>query len=241
VITFDKAFFRDRVTVNLGHPIPGTSLFYTLDGTEPDSSNHILYQGPLEISENTEVQVRAFAAGWLGSETSKAQFIRASIRPKEAVLMFPTISRYKGDGVNSLFDGEKAIQDVWDQNWLGYRDHPLHVEMTFEKPETISKLSLSIWYNSGSRFFPPGEIEIWTAAEGADWKLSKTHRPSQPSKDQKNGLVQLDIPFTAGNIERMKFIAKPWAKLPAWHGAAGSIGTIMIDELVMNGELNKAL
>lgn len=234
VIKFDKAFFKEKLQVEIKHPIQGTSIFYTLDGTEPDSSNYSLYEGPLEISENIILKARAFSPGWIGSKLSSAEFIQSDISPKSFDLKFPPADRYKGDGVASLFDKAKAIPDSWNLNWLGFLNSPLEVEMGFGEPTDINSMSLSIWYNGGARFFPPAEIEIWTKKGEGEWTLTKKHKPRQPTKEDKSELTQIEIPFSGQGIEHMRFIAHPIASLPTWHGAKGQNAWIMVDELVMN-------
>jgi len=107
VIKYDRAFFRDKLEVNIQHPIQGTSIFYTLDGTEPDSSNYILYEGPVEITENLTLKARAFAPGWTGSALTSAEFIQSAKSPKTYSLKYPPADRYKGDGAKSLFDTKR--------------------------------------------------------------------------------------------------------------------------------------
>ncbi len=234
VIKFDKAFFEDEIQVSIQHPIQGTSLFYTLDGTEPDSSNYERYEGPLTISENLTLKTRAFAQGWTGSETSTAEFIQSKISPSQFVLNFPPADRHKGDGVNSLFDRKKAIPDVWNLNWLGFMNHPLDVELSFDEPTDINAMALSIWFNLGARFFPPQEVEIFTKEGGDKWNLVKTYKPPLPQKDDKALLKQLEIPFSAQGVKDLRLVAKPVPSMPSWHGGAGGKAWLMVDELVMN-------
>lgn len=234
VIKFDKAFFRDKTEVRISHPVQGARIYYTLDGTEPDSTNFLLYEGPLEITENRTLKARAFAPGWMGSGTAEAEFIRSEIGPAGFVLNYPPEDRYKGDGANSLFDRDKAVPDVWNLNWLGFLNNPMDVEMEFEQPTDIHYMALSIWHNVGARFFPPEQVEIWTKKDGGDWILAKKHRPEPPAKDDKAQLRQVEIPFSARGVEKMRVIANPVSSLPSWHGGAGSRAWLMVDELVLN-------
>lgn len=233
-VNFDKAFFKDRVEVEILHSIKSTSIHYTLDGSYPDSSNYILYEGPIAIDSNSVIRARAFADGWKGSVEAGAEFIRSSVRPDTYFLKHPPEDRYKGDLVNSLFDGEKAIADVWSLAWLGFIHTPMEVEMEFKAPQDINSMELSIWKNIGARFFPPQEIEIWTESEEGQWQMVHRSRPKQPVKGESSGLFRVPIPFKAEGIKKMKLIAKPVSSLPGWHGAAGQKAWILIDEVVMN-------
>jgi uncharacterized membrane protein/mono/diheme cytochrome c family protein len=235
VLKFDHAFFSESMEVNIHHPISGTSIYYTLDGTEPDSSNYLLYEGRVLVSDNLTLKARAFAPGWTGSKPASAEFIRSAKSPANFSLAHPPADRYKGDGANSLFDRQKAVRDSWNLNWLGFRFTPMDVEMEFEKPTTISEMAMSIWYNSGGWMFPPQEIEIWSKPEReAEWKLEKKHRPSQPGKEDPGALKQIPIPFQTEGVQFLRVVAHPIASLPEWHGAKGQKGWIMVDELIIN-------
>ena len=232
-LEFDYAFFKDQARVEIVHPIKSTSIYYTLDGSTPDSLHSLRYTDPLLIDSNTTVKAKAFAEGWTGSAETGAEFIRSSVRPDDYQLNFPPSDRYKGDLVNSLFDGKKGKPDVWDLAWLGFNHTDLEVEMAFDQPQDIDSLQLSIWYNVGSWMFPPGEVEIWTAQEGGHWELAHQSKPTVPDKDRPSGLTRVPVSFKTKGIQKMKLIAKP-ASLPGWHGAAGQKAWIMIDEVVMN-------
>ncbi|MEX2593769.1 MAG: c-type cytochrome domain-containing protein [Anditalea sp.] len=233
-VKFDEAFFRNQAEVEILHSIKSTSIHYTLDGSYPDSSNFILYKEPIVIDSNTVLRARAFADGWTGSAEAGAEFIKAGVRPVSYVLKHPPEDRYKGDLVNSLFDGEKGITDVWSLSWLGFIHTPLEVEMEFAGPQDISSLELSIWSNTGARFFPPKEVEIWTAKEGGSWEMVHQSTPEQPVKGEPNALKRVPITFKADGVEKMRLVARPVGSLPGWHGAAGEKARIMIDEVVIN-------
>jgi len=232
-IKFDRAFFEDHVQVEMTHPIKSVSIYYTLDGSGPDSSNFILYSEPIKIDRDMVVKARAFAEGWTGSVEVGSEFIRSSVRPKTYFLRHPPHNRYKGDLVNSLFDGKKAVTDVWDLNWLGFIDTPLEVEMGFDSSRDINSIELSIWGNNGARFFPPQNVEIWVFKDD-EWKLTSNLRPAQPKQDEPSGLKRVKLPFQINDVTKMRLVAEPVSSLPAWHGSAGQRAWLMIDELIIN-------
>src|SRR5690606_38971842 len=137
-----------------------------------------------------------------------AEFIKSSIRPDKYHLNFPPSDRYKGDLVNSLFDGKKGKPDVWDLAWLGFNHTDLDVEMEFNEAQDIEDIQLSFWYHGGSWLFPPAEVEIWTVGENGEWELAHQFRPTQPKKEDGSGLKLLSIPFNLAGIQKMRLIAK---------------------------------
>lgn len=232
-LKFENAFFKDEVKVEVEHAIKSTQVYYTLDGSSPDSLSSLLYSEPVTVKSNLTFKAKAFAEGWIGSEEASAEFIKSSIRPKTYFLKQPPSDRYKGDLEHSLFDGIKGIPDVWDLAWLGFIDTPLEVEMAFDGTVDIDSIQLSIWYNPGSHVFPPSEVEIWTSSKEGDWELASRSKMPTPAKDTPSALKRIPVPFNATSVEKMRLIARP-AQLPTWHGAAGRKAWIMIDELVIN-------
>ena len=233
VLRFDKAFFEDHVEVEMTHSIQSVSIYYTLDGSHPDSSNFILYDGPINVDSDMLVKARAFAEGWTGSVEVGSEFVRSSVRPMTYFLRHPPHDRYKGDLVNSLFDGKKAVTDVWDLNWLGFIHTPLDVEMEFEGSRDINSVELSVWGNIGARFFPPEQVEIWVFKED-EWELASSFGPAQPKQGESSGLKRIELPFQINDVTKIRLIANPVSSLPAWHGAAGQQAWLMIDELIIN-------
>jgi hypothetical protein len=63
--------FTDSLDVTLIDATPGAAIFYTLDGTYPDSSvgeaTH-LYAGPLRLRATTVIRARAIKSNWLTSD-----------------------------------------------------------------------------------------------------------------------------------------------------------------------------
>lgn len=232
-LKFDNAFFQHQTRLEIDHAIKTTQLYYTLDGSTPDSLSSYLYKEPVLIDSNTTVKAKAFAEGWLGSPEAKVDLIKSSIRPHKYHLNFPPSDRYKGNLVNSLFDGEKGKPDVWDLAWIGFNHTALDVEMEFEQPLDISQIELSYWYQSGSWLFPPAEVEVWFPDTNGEWKLAFNSKPDMPAKDQPSGLKMLPLFFKANSVQKMRLVAKPTI-LPKWHGAAGQQGWLMVDELVIN-------
>lgn len=96
IITEDNADeFRETTTVTIESHEPGTTVFYTIDGTEP-TSRSLPYSGPIVLDQTTTVRAAAFVGTTLHSDIVQA-----------------TVTRYY-DAINDLKDENgKSINNKW--------------------------------------------------------------------------------------------------------------------------------
>jgi uncharacterized repeat protein (TIGR03806 family) len=69
--------FSGSVTVTLSDATPGTTLYYTLDTTDP-TTNSILYTAPFVLTNSVLVKVKAFKSGAADSSVVSATFVNSS-------------------------------------------------------------------------------------------------------------------------------------------------------------------
>src|SRR4030095_16324053 len=70
-------FFSGTLSVTLTAPTPGSTLHYTLDGSEPTDGSPT-YSAPLEIVHSTTLKARAFRPGHVPSAVTTAGFVSDS-------------------------------------------------------------------------------------------------------------------------------------------------------------------
>ncbi len=67
--------FTDSITVAMSNPSPGTSIYYTTDGSAPNL-NSTLYTGPIKVASTTTIIAFAAGSGYSPSGTSSAAFVQ---------------------------------------------------------------------------------------------------------------------------------------------------------------------
>lgn len=234
VIESEKTIFQDKVQVTMKHPIGSVKVFYTLDNSTPDSSNHIVYEGPFFLEKSANLKARAFAQGWLGSPERQTVFLKSGIRPDKMNLTFPPNERYKGKGPETLFDLEKGDTEFTSGNWLGYKDTPFEITMEFDKPKDIENIAFSLFSAEGSYIFPPAKVEIWIADAGGNFQLLSSESPEMPTQIRESQLFLKEYPIQKSQVRKIKARLSPINPLPKWHPGAGQRGWVFVDEILIN-------
>src|SRR6218665_69069 len=98
--------FTKPIPLLLHHPIKGTDIRYTTDGTDPDSIKSAAYKPGIIISENTTVKAKAFKAGWLSSSIAAYTFCKNTYKPDSIRLLTIPHDRHQVDLGKTLNDGE---------------------------------------------------------------------------------------------------------------------------------------
>ncbi len=234
----ENSFFREPFQLSFDHPIHQTGIRYTLDGADPDTINGTVYQGPFLVQANTRVRARASKEGWLDSDIVEKYFQHTSFLPDTFSLLTAPHPLHKGRGTTSLFDlreGNTDIRYISDGNWLGYFDSDFSVELIFEKPVTLSEVTLSTLTSTGLKAFPPGIVTVWTMDEAGQPVSLARLSPAPPDKNNKIQHNRIDCSINYRKpVSYLKIVATPLKKMPAWHKEAGQPAWLFIDEILLN-------
>jgi uncharacterized repeat protein (TIGR03806 family) len=77
IISPAGGLFTNAVTVTITNPVPGPSIYFTLDGTAP-TTNSALYAGPFVLTNSVVVQAMAAQPGAVNSPVASASFVNLS-------------------------------------------------------------------------------------------------------------------------------------------------------------------
>ena len=222
--------------VSLKNSMPGVVIRYTIDGSNPDSLTASQYTKPFKLSATSKIKAIACKPGWFCSEVFQITCFLEGYQPELATLLSETDSYYRGEGAKNLDDGVTGFVEVINApQWLGYKDRPFAAGFDFGKnPPEIKSVVLSYARNIGSAYFPPLEVEVWAGKNILEVKLIKRLKVVQPAGSEPMRVEALVIPLSPASHSFYKLIAKPVAKLPAWHGSKGKKGWLFIDEVIFN-------
>jgi uncharacterized membrane protein len=226
--------FSKPIPLLLSHPIKGTDIRYTTDGSNPDSVKSTLYQPGVMIAENTTIKARAFKTGWYGSDIISYTFYKNTYKPDSIQFVTVPNEKYQADGAKTLIDGELGGMNFGNGKWLGWQTD-MQVIMYFNKPIAPHTLTLNCLKVIGGQIFLPTEVQVWGGADKAHLKLISTLRTGEQKKNDPPLDTGLVCKLTkSGPVSCIKLVAKPIYKLPQWHPAKGKPSWVFADEIFLN-------
>lgn len=232
----ESVVFKDTLELTLDHPIRDTEIRYTTDGSDPDSLRSHIYDGPLKLTGTvTQVKIRAYKDGWIGSDIASRNFLRHALTPDSVVLATLPAPEYRAAQPGLLTDGATNNTEFRSGNWLGYRFNDAEVLFYFHKPVTTRSITLSTLNSTPSYIFPAAEIEVWGALHDGPMELMGRWRPAQPDGPGNPLFIEVDeYRYKPKEVTVLKVVARPVGKLPAWHPAKGEKGWVFLDEILVN-------
>ncbi len=230
--------FKNDIALRLRHPIRGTVIRYTTDGSEPDSVDSPVFKGNITLKEPATIKAKAFKAGWLSSETATFDFFRSTHMPDSLQLLYPLNRVHLAEGAQTFFNKKLgtigANNPAWANFWAGVRDNDLGLVATFRQPVTVSSVGLHYMIEEDTGIFPPEWVEIWGGTDEDDAELLAKVKPRQPGKGEFESLQSIAGSFQPRQLKYLKIIARPVTKIPEQNTKNGKKSLMLVDEMFVN-------
>jgi uncharacterized membrane protein len=240
ILQNDEQIITSAVPLKLKHYLPGVSIRYTTDDSEPDSIHSAIYKPGEIINGNTIIRAKAFKPGWIGSDMLDVLFYKQTYKPDTIIFLTPTDSFYSGSS-KLLTDFDKGTTNFREGNWLAWRRKRMEVLMEYQKPVVVQSVTLSSMIDVYRFIMPPLSVEIWGGEDKNNLKLLGRIVPEQPAPMKKDVLIKapaflkgFECKFKPVSIKYIKIVGTPVFKLPKWHTSSGDVGYIFVDEILVN-------
>jgi len=222
------------LNISLKHYVPGATIRYTLDGTEPDSLTSPVYSGPVVLSNRAALKAKAFKKGWLGSEVTSADFYSEKYRPDSLLMLQPVDSNYMKYKPKILIDLQKGDLNYNNGKWLGFHKNKMECLLFFNEPVKAGDVTVSAVVDINNDVMPPTTLEVWGGSGKGSLRLLGRISPEQPAKAQAGYLTGYKIKFNPTTVRILKVVSIPVDKLPEWHIRKGKRGWVLVDEIFVN-------
>ena len=228
-INAESNTFFDSIAVTMSHPVEGTQVYYTLDGTEPNE-NSTLYSEPIVLKKTTQIRAAALQNGqW--SRAIDARFFL--IDAKRAVkLEHPYSQQYEAGGLKALIDHQRGGDNFRTGVWQGYHGVDLVATVDLGEKQRINRLAGSFLQDQGSWIFMPKEVEFFVSDDGKNFR-SVGKAINWVAENEEDAVIQELAVRPRCDARYVKMAAKNIGICPDWHVGAGQPAWIFCDEFVI--------
>ncbi len=233
IILAETAFFKDSLEIALENTFEDSKIFYSLNGTIPDSTA-TLYTEPFQIRSSATLQAIVMKEGWKPSEVSTQKFKTTSVDYLDVTLnKFPN-EKYKAQEGKTLVDLKRGSTNFVDGAWLGYEGSHFSTTLTLKEDTEISSVSVGSLSAPASWIFFPVGINVYTSQNGKQFKRVKTLKlpKEEPNNDVSLTFFDVEIPPTKAKYVKVEI--KSPLKNPSWHPNPGGDSWIFVDEIILN-------
>jgi len=234
ILVNEKSVLKAGEPIALKHHIKGTTIYYTTDGSIPDTSSSPTYKKPFTINGSCDIRAVALKPGWLPSDTARYSVFEKGVPPVACKLISTPSSQYQGLLEKTFTNGELApAANLRDQNWIAYRDKPFIGLFSYQKSTPVRKISLSYAMQIPQYVFPPVSVKILAGNNPQQLKVigfKKLPVTGPHVKDQVSSqVVHIELDSTPYKFYRIEAFNLP--EIPGWHPGKGEKGWLFIDEV----------
>ena len=232
-ILAETTFFKGSLEIVMENIFEGAQIFYTLDGSKPDSTS-VLYNEPLKITTSATVKAIARKKGWKPSDISTKSYKTTSVEFIDVALNKAPNEKYNGQQGKNLIDLKRGTENFVDGQWLGYEGSHFTTTLTLKEDKEISTVSVGALSAPGSWIFYPTGLTVYTSMNGKQFKRVKRKilPTEEPNTNVKIAFFDVEIPPTKAKY--IKIEVKSQLKNPSWHPNPGGKSWVFIDEIVLN-------
>lgn len=232
-ILADNFFIKDEMQVQITYPFDDTAIYYTLDGSEPDTTS-IRYTEPITISKTINLKAVTAKEGWGISETALASFKKSTVDYVSVRLNKPPSEKYTGAGGATLGDLQRGSANFVDGKWLGYEGTHFNATFELDQVQEISSVSVGALSAPPSWIFFPTGFTISVSQDGKHFTQLHKENMGEPAPDSSIQLKFFDAQFAKTTAKYVRVEVKSVLKNPAWHQNPGGNSWLFVDEVVIN-------
>ncbi|MBR8537817.1 family 20 glycosylhydrolase [Carboxylicivirga sediminis] len=145
-------------------------IYYTTDGTEPNSESATLYKQPFMLSESATIKTIAYKDGQATGKAESREAILHKAAGAEVTLHSAPEAKYASNGPATLTDTDFGGDKWGNGKWLGILDKDFEASIQLSEPKQINSLKLSCIEENGAGIFYPSSIEVSVSDNGEDYK-----------------------------------------------------------------------
>ncbi|MFZ4521507.1 MAG: GH92 family glycosyl hydrolase [Bacteroidales bacterium] len=223
--------FLDSTIVGISCPLPGESIHYTLDGSEPGIKSTV-YLRPLVLRKTTTLRAVAINQDLQKSFPIEAKFTRI---PKNRKITLNTVyaGQYSAGGNLALIDFLRGGENFRTGAWQGYEGVDIEAIVDLGSLQPIHKLSLGCFQDQGAWIFMPSEVSWSISYDGTAFKQIATVINDLDEHHDGPITKEFTVTLKSDKARFIKVVARNRGICPTWHLGAGGKAWIFADEITV--------
>ena len=205
---------------------PGATIWYTLDGSEPDEKSAV-YTQPFRLTRTATVKAVARTPDKMSSETVSQDFMLSQFGIR---LGTAYSEKYGGSGDLTLIDGKRGSLQFTDGQWLGFEGNDFVATIDLGEVKRIHSVNAGFLQLIPHWIFLPVKMEVAISDDGKQF-LTISETPVTPARETDGNEIR-SIGFTTKvRCRYVRITAKNQGVCPSWHPGAGAKSWLFVDEV----------
>lgn len=223
---------EEGLQVELTSTRPSGEIFYTTDGTMPDTLSSP-YSEPFMIRESCLLKAAIFRAG---SQDGYAETELLVHKGTGMTIQYNSSfsNLYTGGGDQALLDGKRGTLNYKDGLWQGFLKKDMEVVIDLGEAVTVNSVTAGFLQDQGTWIFLPLEVSVSLSLSGSDEIQRLSSTADDALKPGPRKIRDLTANFGGVKARYVKIIAKNPGLCPAWHKGSGKPAWIFCDEVIID-------
>lgn len=228
IITGGGRVFKEQMTATLSTNTAGAKIFYTIDGTEPNTNSKV-YSAPLTFDQTVTIKAKALR-GNTESLTAEAKFFK---KPNDWTVSIANRynRQYTGGGDEGLIDGIRGTVNWASGEWQGYQPHDLLATIDLQRETEIKRLGGGFLQDARPWIWMPTRIEFEVSSDNVNFATVAEIKTDIDPADMRPTIRDYKQDIAPVKARYVRVRAYNLGKIPAWHPGAGFDTFIFVDEI----------
>ncbi|WP_338356046.1 chitobiase/beta-hexosaminidase C-terminal domain-containing protein [Yeosuana marina] len=231
ILLTKKTLFTDTLSIKLESKLKNSTIYYTVNGDEPDTTS-LKYTNPILIDSTTHIAFKVFKKGWLPSEILKKDFYKIKYHVSDYSIVYKPESQYSGP--EKLFDMELGSENFKDDKWTGFLGKDINATANLGDVKSISHITVNCLGKSNDWILFPTQIIVSTSLnKTSGFKEMGTLKINEDNKNDMAEIKKFTVNIPETKAQYVKVEIKNPKVLPNWHEGAGNASWIFVDEIYL--------
>ena len=221
-----------KLLVTLSSEIPRSSIYYTIDSSDPDAGSDE-YKSPIQIDSSVILKAVIVVEGKvMGVKPAEQKFVMHKAIGKNVTYTYPVSTYYMADGPNSLTDGVRGTDDV-SKYWHGFDGNDLIATIDMGTETDVQKITIGCLQHYKDWIFLPQSVTYEVSNDGKNFTdLGTINNTISP--DEKGFIIKdFALNFPAQEARYIRVTAKSLGVCPKGHPGEGQPAWLFADEIMV--------